>query len=329
MDRDGDVGALATWRTTDPGEAEAAVAAAYHVPNRLVLNSTDQSRFHMQLDEVRIASSSVGLLSFGAEARVLTGATSGFHVNLTLAGRAAGAGDGGPVQTAGAGEGLVYEPGAVTEASWFRGCRVLTLLLSRRAVERELESLLGHSVRAPLRPSPKATTDGLARALAPTVHLARMQLARPSPPAVLTTVARHLEALLVDSFLLEHPHSYRDEIDRAARTPTQTPVQRAAHLLEERPEHPWTTAALAQEVHLGVRALQQGFRRHYDCPPMTYLRRVRLRRTHEVLAAAIPGESTVQEVALRHGILHLGRFSVTYRKEYGESPSVTLARPEF
>ncbi|GAB2861591.1 AraC family transcriptional regulator [Myroides odoratimimus subsp. xuanwuensis] len=303
------------------------MAHAYQISNRLMLPASSGDRFHMELTEVRLASSTVGLLSFDAGARVVTGATSGFHVNLTLQGQAAGAGNGAEPTTALAGEGLAYEPGAVTDAHWSCGSRVMTLLLSPQIVERELESLLGHSLRAPLRPEPKVEAGGLAQALTPAVHLVLLQLDRPSPASVLTTVQRHVEALIVDGFLLAHRHNYSDELDRPGRAAPRTPIEAAAQLLEERPEHPWTSITLAGEVHLSVRALQDGFKRHYDRPPMAYLRHLRLRRVNAVLVAAWPGEKTVQEVALRHGILHLGRFSQTYRQEFGESPSATLARP--
>ncbi|WP_158647830.1 AraC family transcriptional regulator [Nocardioides houyundeii] len=315
----------ATFQTTDPEEAEAAVASRYQVSTRLVLPSQAQPEFHLNLTEAKFASSMVGVLSFGSAARVVTDATSGFHINLTLQGRATGAANGGEAQAAVAGEGLVYEPGTVTNAYWFRGCRVLTLFLSQWAIEHQLESLLGHSLRGPLRPEAKAEANGLARALVPAVQLALMHLDRGTAPTAL--VQRHVEALVVNSFLLTHRHRYSDELDRPGPTSPRSAIERAAHLLEERPEHPWTTVTLASEVHLSVRALQDGFKRHYDTPPMTYLRGVRLRGAHAALVAASPGETTVQEVALRHGILHPGRFSIAYRKEYGETPSATMSRP--
>ncbi|NPC96739.1 AraC family transcriptional regulator [Nocardioides sp. zg-DK7169] len=323
----GEVDQVSTLRTSDPAAAEAAVAAKYQISNRLSVPSRHRGQFDMQMTKVRIGSSKVGLLSFGADTRVLTGATSGFHINLTLQGRATGARNGAEAETAVAGEGLVYEPGVVTDAFWLGGCRVLTLLLARDIVERELEALLGHSLRAPLRPEAKTGANGLAEALAPVVQLVRSQAARPIPARAIATVQSHVEALIVDSFLLAHRHNYSEELVRPTPSVPRAPIERAAYLLEERPEHPWSTPSLAAEVHLSVRALQDGFKRHHGTPPMTFLRRIRLRRVHAALASAVPGETTVHEVALRHGILHMGRFSAVYHKEYGEHPSVTLRRP--
>jgi AraC-like DNA-binding protein len=41
------------------------------------------------------------------------------------------------------------------------------------------------------------------------------------------------------------------------------------------------------------------------------------------LRRAVP-EETVGQIAMRNGLVHLGRFSVSYRKVFGESPSETI-----
>ncbi|REH17472.1 AraC-like protein [Kutzneria buriramensis] len=87
---------------------------------------------------------------------------------------------------------------------------------------------------------------------------------------------------------------------------------------------PLTVEDVAEAVGVAVRALQDGFRRHADTTPMSYLRDVRLRRVRAELTAAEPGTVTVTDVAVRWGFLHAGRFSVLYREQFGETPSTTL-----
>ena len=53
---------------------------------------------------------------------------------------------------------------------------------------------------------------------------------------------------------------------------------------------------------------------------------LRLERAHDTLLAAIPGSTTVTEVALRWGFPHLGEFAARYSARFGEKPSETLAR---
>jgi transcriptional regulator GlxA family with amidase domain len=83
---------------------------------------------------------------------------------------------------------------------------------------------------------------------------------------------------------------------------------------------------LAQEVHLSVRALQEGFKRDFDTPPMTYLRQVRLRRVREALDEASPEAATVRAVVTRFGFVHMSRFTAAYREAFHETPALTLRR---
>ncbi|HJS32464.1 MAG TPA: helix-turn-helix domain-containing protein, partial [Alphaproteobacteria bacterium] len=59
--------------------------------------------------------------------------------------------------------------------------------------------------------------------------------------------------------------------------------------------------------------------------PMQYLRNARYAKIRGDLVRA-DGEAGVTEVALRWGITHMGRFSIEYRRRFGESPSQTLGR---
>jgi transcriptional regulator GlxA family with amidase domain len=98
-------------------------------------------------------------------------------------------------------------------------------------------------------------------------------------------------------------------------------------LLHSEPGKAWTVVGLAAEVHLSVRALQEGFARDVQMPPMSYLRRLRLRRARDELQASDPNQTTVRAVAIRLGMVHPGRFAATYKATFGESPSETLAGP--
>jgi transcriptional regulator GlxA family with amidase domain len=59
--------------------------------------------------------------------------------------------------------------------------------------------------------------------------------------------------------------------------------------------------------------------------PMRYLREVRLRRVREDLLAATPTSPQLAQW-FRWGILNQGRFAGTYRRRFGEAPSVTLRK---
>ena len=58
---------------------------------------------------------------------------------------------------------------------------------------------------------------------------------------------------------------------------------------------------------------------------MRYLRNVRFQQAREELKRGRAG-TNVTEIAKRCGFNHMSRFSVEYRKRFGESPSKTLGR---
>lgn len=81
-------------------------------------------------------------------------------------------------------------------------------------------------------------------------------------------------------------------------------------------------------VALGVseRTLRYAFQEYVGLSPLVYLRACRLNRVRAALTASEPQEVTVTQIAMRHGFVHLGRFSGDYRRMFGVTPSETLNR---
>ncbi len=99
-------------------------------------------------------------------------------------------------------------------------------------------------------------------------------------------------------------------------------VSRVLDAMEADPARDWTAADLAREAGVGIRRLQQGFRRYAGTTPTQALQDIRLERVHADLLAG--EEHTVTDVAYRWGFTHLGRFAAAYRGKYGVAPSQTL-----
>ena len=129
---------------------------------------------------------------------------------------------------------------------------------------------------------------------------------------------------MIDGLLLGQHHTYSDAVNAAVSPAPRSAVARAIDLVRDRPDEPWSTVRLATEVHVSVRALQEGFRREVGTAPMSYVREVRLHRARDLLRLADPGRTTVAQVAARCGLGHLGRFAAAYRDAFGELPSETL-----
>lgn len=85
-----------------------------------------------------------------------------------------------------------------------------------------------------------------------------------------------------------------------------------------------TIVDICHTVGVSERTLQYAFRTYVHLSPLAYLRMCRLNRVREILRTADPQFTTVTAVAMRNGFLHLGRFSIDYRRAFGEAPSATL-----
>jgi transcriptional regulator GlxA family with amidase domain len=88
---------------------------------------------------------------------------------------------------------------------------------------------------------------------------------------------------------------------------------------------PITMSDVAAHLGVSLRSLQAGFRQWRNATPNAYLRQVRLRLVREELLRS-DQDASVTTVAMRHGFMHLGRFSAQYRAAFGEGPRATLRR---
>src|SRR5262245_60881212 len=84
-------------------------------------------------------------------------------------------------------------------------------------------------------------------------------------------------------------------------------------------------AELAAAAGLSGRALQRQFRNFLGKTPHEALCDIRFEAARRKLLRGAPGLK-IMDVAARCGFPHVGRFSVEYRRRYGETPSQTLKR---
>jgi AraC-like DNA-binding protein len=84
--------------------------------------------------------------------------------------------------------------------------------------------------------------------------------------------------------------------------------------------------ALSAEVGVAERTLRMCCAEVLGVSPTRYVLLRRLNRARAALRRADPSTATVAEVARNNQFLEFGRFAVTYRGIFGESPSTTLQR---
>jgi AraC-like DNA-binding protein/tetratricopeptide (TPR) repeat protein len=90
-------------------------------------------------------------------------------------------------------------------------------------------------------------------------------------------------------------------------------------------ERDWRVQELAAIAGVSGRTLQRQFRVFLGKTPVVALRELRFECARRELLQGLL-DVKVMDVALRCGFPHCGRFSVEYRRRYGETPSQTLKR---
>ena len=103
-------------------------------------------------------------------------------------------------------------------------------------------------------------------------------------------------------------------------------IERAEKLALADVDEPLHISALCGALAVSERTLRKAFHRTYGVPPCRHLRMLRLSQARRALLFADGNLVTVTEIATSFGFVELGRFSVEYRRAFGESPSQTLQR---
>lgn len=316
---------LAEITASATDEAEDAVARHY-LPHRLEVDGP--GRLTMRLAATRLGSTTVGRLEYGRHVRLVSEETRHVHVNTPLRGSVVSrAGRSAPPVTTSS-SAAVFPAGVPADVEWSADGVQLCLMIPQATLETELEELLGHAITTPLQlPFHMGLTTPEGRVWRSMVALLSRGLAGSSRLLTSPLAARHLERTLVDALLVGHAHRHLDHALRPSPPAVPATIARAVDLLQAQPAEPWTSTTLARAVNVSVRSLQSGFSTHVGQPPMTYLRTVRLRSIRSELRNATPATTTVEAVAYRWGMLHMGRFAAAYRTAFGELPSQTLKAP--
>lgn len=200
------------------------------------------------------------------------------------------------------------------------------IIVDKVALRREAEAWIGEHIASLF--TPEAVHSGVAhgtvaQALASINARASAEIAPGSRNAPAGAQNELFRALMAGPFrpMLEGYNSLR-----APEVGALT-VRRAIDYIRAHSASDVSMADLAAATGVGVRALQQAFRRHLCATPWQYLIMCRLEQARAQLSTARPGD-TVTRIALDAGAAHLGEFSLAYFRRFREHPSATLARSQ-
>lgn len=98
--------------------------------------------------------------------------------------------------------------------------------------------------------------------------------------------------------------------------------------LKANADRPLCLAEICPAIGAAERTLRAACVEHLGMSPIRYFSVRRMHLVRSALLRADPSTASVTGIATDHGFWELGRFSVTYRSIFGETPSETLRRPD-
>lgn len=159
------------------------------------------------------------------------------------------------------------------------------------------------------------------------LHAAAQRLARVAPDALAhPEVSNALEYELVHAMVA-------CLADEAPAKPTSgwrrhaAIINRFEELLAANCDQPMYLEQICAAVGASERTLENCCEEHLGMGPIRYLWLRRMHLARRALIQADPSNTTVTQIATGHGFWELGRFAVSYKGLFGESPSASLHRP--
>ncbi|TCK27593.1 AraC family transcriptional regulator [Pseudonocardia endophytica] len=312
------------FATSDVDHARAKLSATYYPLDLRPIGKNPT--FGLQMSTVRLGPLMLGRLTYDADITKDCGElATAYHVNIPLCGDVRSTcGDEQIVsdtRTA-----AVFNPtGRTVLDRWSAGTTQLCLKVDSDTVQQELARRLERPLATQARfRLAMDLTSPVGRTWLHAVQLLADELDVPGGLAAQPLLAQEVRRLIVGGLLWGQAHSYSEELRIQAPPPRPRTVKLAVEAIDASPEYPWTVGELAAAAGVGIRALEDGFRRYLGETPLAYLRGVRLDLVRVELAAAGPREVAVGDVAYRWGFSHLGRFAQAYSRRFGETPSTTL-----
>ena len=132
--------------------------------------------------------------------------------------------------------------------------------------------------------------------------------------------------VLASTILSMEEASSQSRAERLTNGTAAAVARRARTFIEENYHDTIRMQELCTYCGVGVRTLQRCFASHFQVTPSEFIKARRLNAARRNLVSAEPSSSSVTAIAIENGFGHLGRFSVVYRRHFGESPRETLAR---
>ncbi len=275
-------------------------------------------------NRVQIADVSLNFMHYGTEVDITPGELDNFFlIQLPLLGYAEiNSGNQRVVSSTQAAS--IPAPDKYLSMRWSEDCEQLMVQISRNALEKRLSSLIAQPLNRPLEFD--LLMSGEDQKIKAWWRLIDYMLTEfeCDQPITAGGGATHMEQLIMTNLLYAQPHNYTDTLLSKSHSIAPAHVKKAEEYIRANIAQHISIDDLVAETGVSPRSLHEGFRKFRGQSPLNFLRSLRLENARKDLLAAEGGSVTA--IASKWGFTQLGRFSVTYREVYGESPSETMRR---
>ncbi|RQS71927.1 AraC family transcriptional regulator [Burkholderia sp. Bp8963] len=311
-------------KSNDFDEVRARVGDVFK-PHRLML--TGHSReLHSCLHHARCGDLSLNLLDYGSEVSIEPGPLENFFLlQIPLRGQAEIV-CGSKHFISSPGTASLISPTLSLKMRWGDACPQAILRIERAVLERHAARHFGDDRRSPIEFDPEfPLSSSQGACLTQLLPMLADVIATDAHPLRHPLAFEQLESTLLNILLYGHPNSARTGARRVPAALAPFYVRRAEEYIRAHLHESLTIERLAELAGVSPSTLFAGFRNRHGTTPMAYVRQLRLQHVRdELLSEQTPGLASVTDIALKWGFAHLGRFSIEYKRAFGESPSATL-----
>lgn len=298
--------------------------------HRVHINGDSDERFHSTFHGVLIRDVTLGYLDYSTPVRievrslpenitVIVPATGTSTISTTLADGTTKTINASPVMAA------IPAPGKAMTLECGADAAHLIIRIDRQAFDTHLSRLLGRTLDSAIELEPAFDISTVtASRWNFAVQMLHAEIFEPQSLLHETIGLGSLEEFLMSALLHCQQSNYSSRLT-SSKPPMSSTVRDAMEFIEEHLSEPIAVHDVAKAAGVSTRTLQNLFAKDVEQSPTSWIKNRRLERVRSDLAdATANSDMTVTDVATRWGFTHLGRFAVTYKNRFGESPSQTL-----
>lgn len=314
-------------QSTDFDEVRASVADVFK-PHRLTVTG-HANELHSRLHHTRWGNLSLNLLDYGSEVIIEPDQLEDFFLlQIPLQGQA-GIECGGQEFISSPLAASLVSPTLALRMRWGEACPQAILRIERTVLERHAQRHFGDAARGALEFAPEfALTSPQGQCVMQLLPLLAEIMSTEAHPLRNPLAFEQFESTLLNALIYGQPNSVRNSMTRERRPLAPFYVRRVEEYIRAHLQEPLTIERLAEFGNVSPSTLFAAFKHCHGVTPMVFVRQLRLERVRMDLIGAEagngPGRSSVTDIALKWGFAHLGRFSMEYKRAFGESPSESL-----